>query len=60
MLVGSYVPSLVVEAEHYSKLYPIGHHFSRMMEESGYLHLQASKPDTVGERILRFLSYTLL
>ncbi|XP_014218988.2 uncharacterized protein LOC106647206 [Copidosoma floridanum] len=46
--VGAYVPSLVVDSEHYSKMYPLSHYMSRIVEESGYFHLQATKPDTVG------------
>lgn len=47
-LVGAIFPSLVVDNEHYSKLYPLSHHISRLVEEMGYLHIQASKPDTLG------------
>lgn len=46
--VGSYIPSLVVEKEHESKMYPLSHHYSRLVEESGYFHIQATKPDTIG------------
>lgn len=47
-LVGAFIPWLVVENEHYSKMYPLGHHMSRLLEESGYMHIQSSKPDTIG------------
>lgn len=47
-LVGSLWPSLVVEPELQDRMYPLGKHFSYTLEESGYFHLQATKPDTVG------------
>ncbi|XP_058807867.1 juvenile hormone epoxide hydrolase 1-like [Phymastichus coffea] len=47
-LLGAYIPSLVVDNEHHSKMYPLSHHFSYLIEESGYMHIQATKPDTVG------------
>ncbi|XP_015125675.1 juvenile hormone epoxide hydrolase 1 [Diachasma alloeum] len=47
-LLGSYFPSLVIEPEHASKFYPMSKHWSRTIEESGYFHIQATKPDTVG------------
>ncbi|KAJ8667309.1 hypothetical protein QAD02_008971 [Eretmocerus hayati] len=46
--IGNYIPSLVVESEHQSKMYPISEKLSWLIEESGYFHLQATKPDTVG------------
>ncbi|XP_012286942.1 juvenile hormone epoxide hydrolase 1 [Orussus abietinus] len=46
--IGSFIPSLVVDKDHYSRMYPISYHWSRVLEESGYMHIQASKPDTVG------------
>lgn len=45
---GSIWPSLIVEPELQSRMYPLGEHAARLIEESGYLHLQASKPDTIG------------
>ncbi|XP_011171353.1 juvenile hormone epoxide hydrolase 1 [Solenopsis invicta] len=50
-LIGSYFPSLVVESEYADRMYPLGHHMSRLLEESGYMHLQASKPDTIGTAV---------
>ncbi|XP_053974596.1 juvenile hormone epoxide hydrolase 1-like [Hylaeus volcanicus] len=47
-VIGSYFPSLVGETEHYSKFYPIGKVLQKIIEESGYFHIQATKPDTVG------------
>ncbi|GLH11520.1 Epoxide hydrolase [Gryllus bimaculatus] len=48
LLLGSFIPSLVVEPEHYNKVYPIAKNFMYILEESGYFHLQTTKPDTVG------------
>ncbi|XP_012218175.1 juvenile hormone epoxide hydrolase 1 [Linepithema humile] len=50
-LLGAFIPSLVVESEHYSKMYPLGSHLSYILEESGYMHLQATKPDTIGTAV---------
>ncbi|XP_043251770.1 juvenile hormone epoxide hydrolase 1-like [Colletes gigas] len=50
-LVGSYFPSLVIENEHYSKFYPISDILRRLVEESGYFHIQATKPDTLGAAV---------
>ena len=47
--VGAYIPSLVIDNEHHAKMYPMSHHLSRLVEESGYFHIQATKPDTVGK-----------
>ncbi|XP_046418308.1 juvenile hormone epoxide hydrolase 1-like isoform X2 [Neodiprion fabricii] len=47
-ILGSYIPSLIVSDEHWSKMYPLSYHWSRLVEEMGYLHIQSTKPDTVG------------
>ncbi|KPJ14867.1 Juvenile hormone epoxide hydrolase [Papilio machaon] len=41
-------PSLIVEPELKSRMYPLSDHASRILEESGYMHIQATKPDTIG------------
>ncbi|KAK9732161.1 Epoxide hydrolase N terminus [Popillia japonica] len=48
LLLGSIFPSLVVSKEHESKMYPLANVFQFSLRESGYMHLQATKPDTVG------------
>ncbi|KAL0860489.1 hypothetical protein ABMA27_009867 [Loxostege sticticalis] len=48
VFLGSFWPSLVVEPELESRLYPLGKHVSHLLEESGYMHIQATKPDTIG------------
>lgn len=46
---GSLWPSLMVEPKLESRMYPWSNHVSRIIEESGYFHIQATKPDTVGK-----------
>lgn len=48
-LVGSYFPSFVgVESEKYDVYFPLSKVLSNIVEESGYFHIQATKPDTIG------------
>jgi microsomal epoxide hydrolase len=47
-LVGLLLPSLVLNPSDYYKVYPVGDKISLMLQESGYFHIQATKPDTVG------------
>lgn len=47
-LIGAFVPQLVVENQYYSRMYPLSDHLSRILEEMGYMHIQATKPDTIG------------
>ncbi|XP_076299674.1 juvenile hormone epoxide hydrolase 1 [Lasioglossum baleicum] len=48
-IVGTYFPFLVnVDSEHYNKYYPLSTALSTLIEETGYFHLQATKPDTIG------------
>jgi juvenile hormone epoxide hydrolase len=49
LILGSLWPTLIVDEAHVDKLYPIGKYFSFVMEEMGYMHLQATKPDTAGK-----------
>lgn len=48
-LIGALYPPLVVEKEYEDRMYPVGKIFDKMMLESGYFHIQATKPDTVGK-----------
>ncbi|XP_018330718.1 juvenile hormone epoxide hydrolase 2-like [Agrilus planipennis] len=45
---GSLYPKLVVEDEYQNLLYPLSSFFHYLISETGYLHLQATKPDTIG------------
>nr|ALD49737.1 Juvenile hormone epoxide hydrolase protein [Nilaparvata lugens] len=47
-MVASIYPSLFIEEKFISKVYPAKEHFFELMLESGYFHLQATKPDTIG------------
>lgn len=48
IFLGSIYPPLIVDKKHESKMYPLMSAFEFIMLEMGYLHLQATKPDTVG------------
>ncbi|XP_066269595.1 epoxide hydrolase 1-like [Branchiostoma lanceolatum] len=48
-MVGSVFPSLVgLKPEEYNRLYPYGNMVTTLLQETGYMHIQATKPDTVG------------
>ncbi|XP_026672258.1 juvenile hormone epoxide hydrolase 1-like isoform X2 [Ceratina calcarata] len=48
-ILGSYFPSLIgVTNENYSMYLPASTVLSTLIEETGYFHLQATKPDTIG------------
>lgn len=47
--IGSYFPSLVgIPKEQEAYLYPMSEKFLFLIEESGYMHIQTTKPDTIG------------
>ena len=48
MLIASIKPAWFMDQEQADRLFPLSTWFSRMMRESGYFHLQATKPDTLG------------
>lgn len=48
-VLGSFYPSLIVDKKHESKMYPLSKFFSTLMLEFGYMHIQATKPDTLGK-----------
>lgn len=47
-MLGAFWPSMVVDAKYESWMYPYSTFFKTMMLEMGYMHIQATKPDTVG------------
>ncbi|CAH1242718.1 EPHX1 [Branchiostoma lanceolatum] len=48
-MIGSVFPSLVgVKPEEYDRVYPYGSMVMTLLQETGYMHIQATKPDTVG------------
>ncbi|XP_013166010.1 PREDICTED: juvenile hormone epoxide hydrolase-like [Papilio xuthus] len=48
MILGAFFPSLVVEPHLADRMYPLSWLFSYALEEFGYLHLHATKPDSIG------------
>ncbi|XP_063244853.1 juvenile hormone epoxide hydrolase 1-like [Bacillus rossius redtenbacheri] len=46
--LGSLWPTLVVKEEHVKRMYPVGSILANLIKEMGYMHLQATKPDTAG------------
>lgn len=48
MLLGAMWPTLVVDEKYVDRMYPLSKRFKDIIEESGYFHLQATKPDTIG------------
>lgn len=48
LIYASYFPSLFVERQHVSFVFPLMDKLKVLIEESGYFHLQATKPDTIG------------
>ncbi|CAH1104541.1 unnamed protein product [Psylliodes chrysocephalus] len=48
LALGSYYPSLIIEEEHQHLVYPRMEKIGNLFLETGYLHIQATKPDTVG------------
>lgn len=47
-LVGAFIPSIAVDKEDYNKVYPIKKFLQRLLMGTGYFHLQATKPDSIG------------
>lgn len=46
--LGAIFPQLVVDSKDYNKLYPLKEKLMFLLRESGYMHIQGTKPDTVG------------
>lgn len=50
LALGTYFPSLIVSSEtEQARTYPLKKMYFGFLEESGYMHLQMTKPDTAGE-----------
>lgn len=52
LLLGSLWPTLIVDEKYAHLMYPLGEKLARLIEESGYFHIQATKPDTIGMDLL--------
>ncbi|XP_077298291.1 juvenile hormone epoxide hydrolase 2-like [Arctopsyche grandis] len=48
MVIGSVYPSLFVGKQFKNRVYPMKSYISTLIRESGYLHMNATKPDTIG------------
>lgn len=51
-ILGSFYPPLVADEQHAAKIYPISNFLYNFMLEFGYMHIQATKPDTVGNILI--------
>lgn len=47
ILFGTLWPSFIVDSKYQHRLYPLIDKIEFILEEMGYFHLQATKPDTV-------------
>ncbi|VVC95791.1 unnamed protein product [Leptidea sinapis] len=56
ILLGAVLPSLVIDSDVAHRIYPLTSYFAHLVLELGYMHLQATKPDTIGELIFSFRS----
>lgn len=48
MFLAALKPSLFVDEQYVDYYFPLGSKFSSIIEETGYMHIQATKPDTIG------------
>lgn len=44
----NFKPTLFLEENQVDFIYPLGEQFCNLLEEMGYFHIQATKPDTIG------------
>lgn len=59
--IGSVWPSLIMDdLSLVDRIYPLSKTLSFQVRESGYLHIQASKPDTVGKYTVFIVGVNLL
>lgn len=48
-ILASVYPSWIVKPDHYDRVYPLSDRALFIFKESGYIHLQSTKPDSVGK-----------
>ena len=48
-IIASFYPSYFIEKKYVSWMYPQIPKLKTLIAESGYFHIQATKPDTIGE-----------
>ncbi|EAT36616.1 AAEL011314-PA [Aedes aegypti] len=51
-IIASFRPSMFIEEKYVDYYYPSGPKFMQLLVESGYMHLQATKPDTIGTALV--------
>lgn len=54
-LIGGVFPRLVVSREFEDRMYPIREKLANFLMETGYMHIQATKPDTIGDVFTNYL-----
>ncbi|XP_017051728.1 juvenile hormone epoxide hydrolase 1 [Drosophila ficusphila] len=52
LLLSSFFPSFFVDSQHSNFYKGLGHLFGTILQEMGYAHIQASKPDTIGNALI--------
>ncbi|KAJ8938573.1 hypothetical protein NQ314_011432 [Rhamnusium bicolor] len=57
-LLSTVFPSWYVKPEHYDRVFPLKEKFFEKLRESGYLHIQATKPDTIATTSFRLYAET--
>lgn len=56
LFVANMMPSLFVDEKNIGGLFPLKEKYQFLLLETGYMHLQATKPDTVGKcQVLLFI-----
>lgn len=48
IFIASFYPSYFIEEKYVSWYYPLGPKFLDLLQESGFMHIQSTKPDTIG------------
>lgn len=51
-VIASFAPTRFIEEKYVDYYYPAGPKFMYLLAESGYMHLQATKPDTIGTALV--------
>ncbi len=53
-VIASFYPSYFVSKEHENFFFPLAEKWQNLVLETGYFHLQATKPDTIGKKVIHF------
>lgn len=48
LFVASFAPSLVLDPSEYKYVVPVSNLYGHFIKESGYFHIQATRPDSIG------------